>query len=136
MTQTEPLDSTNSSETTSDGLGARKIPVHSMLDNRLLRWADESEAYELIKRGRATLNRNRKGKVRRLYLLIEPKDQESFILNGAVSINTEASRTIRRESVGDIYHAFGHITKDLKMKKQVSNEELAKDGVFGKGGVD
>ena len=113
------------------------IPIYNN-DGNLIQWVAEDKAREILKAGQGQLVRDKHGILRRIYLKSTPDAYTGPNAErlGPNSINSQASRTVRRESVGDIYSVFAPIMSDLRLKKRISNEELAKDGVFGKGGVD
>jgi len=114
-------------------------PITPLHEEVLLGWITEYDATCRLKKDVAELHRDRTGALRRLYIKSMDKLPVALaILAGArpARIQSMSSKTVRRESVGDIFKAYAHEMRDLRLKKRVSNEELAKDGVFGKGGVD
>jgi hypothetical protein len=104
-----------------------QLPLFNTNDE-FLRFVSESEAQQLLKMEVATLYRSRSGKMRRIYLTLSKTLLEQ--LSGAPSITTDASRTVRRQSLGDTHWCFQHIGQDLAAKRQVALEELAEDGVL------
>jgi hypothetical protein len=112
------------------------IPVYSN-DGHLASWVTETQASAILKAKQGYLIRDKYGIMRRICL----RDQPATHGPGAErqpmgSINSEASRTIRRESVGDIYKCYGHIVQDLGMKRRITIEELVADGILPMKGQD
>lgn len=114
------------------------IPLYTARPNaHLIGWVTEWDAHCRLKKGVATLSRDGKGRDRRIYLAEQAQRAllaaDERPLNGIGALR-QSSRTVRRESVGDIYSTYSHITNDLALKRQITNEELLADSILPKGG--
>lgn len=63
-------------------------------------------------------------------LKLKPKDQQIYDQDFKGTILSQASRTVRREQLGNTHSCYSHILSDLATKKLITQEELVADGIF------
>lgn len=81
-----------------------EIPLHSPIDNKLISFLLEHQVQELIRQGRATLIRDRKGAVRRAYLKIYPGDENNPVIWDLMNRMCSGRKEHQREVVNPAEH--------------------------------
>jgi hypothetical protein len=97
-------------------------------DHHLIGWLEEEPAHKLIQDGLATLVRDKRGILRRLYATT--KGQAKAEVGSRGSLLTDASRTVRKQKLTAPYWCWEHMHQEVNVKRQIMLEELVKDSVI------
>src|SRR6266436_5272919 len=80
-----------------------ELPLYNGLNGALIGWITEDDARILIKKRRATLIRDKSGRLRRVYLAVNETDDPR---QWKGSVVTDASRTVRKQHLQDTHWTY------------------------------